>query len=355
MPSPFDPLLGRPHGVQLTREAEKLGIMRGGLTQAGQNLETYVLSLNHYFFSEGRCPMAFNAANMSSYVKGVALAETADVSDKVLEMKRKGIEIIHFGSDDPDFDTPPHIREALERAVRDGFTHYVENKGILELREAISEKLLQENGLKVNPGSEIIVTPGGNHAIFCSILTLVNPGDEVLIFDPSWVSYAPCVQIAGAVPVKISLQQENGFLVTPEQIEGQITPRSRGILVNSPNNPTGRVLTEKELKAVAEVAQKYNLFVIADEVYEKIIFDVKKNISIGAFPGMEDRTITINGFSKTYAMAGWRLGYLAGPENIVREILKVHQHSVTCAPSFIQKAGVAAIKGPQGAGTKNGR
>jgi aspartate aminotransferase len=291
--------------------------------------------------------MAVHAANISNYVKSVALSGTVQVSDKVRELKRKGIEVIHFGSGDPDFDTPPHIREALERAVQDGFTHYVESKGILELREAISEKLSNENGLKVNPDSEIIVTPGGKHAIFCSIVTLVNPGDEVLIFDPSWVSYEPCVQIAGAVPVKISLNQENGFLVTQEQIEAQITSRSKAILVNSPTNPTGRVLTEKELKSVVDIAQKYNLFVISDEVYEKIIFDIKKHTSLASFPGMAERTITVNAFSKTYAMTGWRLGYLAGPKNIVREILKVHQHSMTCAPSFIQKAGVAALKGTQ--------
>lgn len=275
------------------------------------------------------------------------LSGTVEVTERVREMRRKGIDVIHFGSGDPDFDTPAHIREALEKAVQDGFTHYVESKGILELREAISEKLFKENGVKANPGNEIIVTPGGKHAVFCTILTLVNPGDEVLIFDPSWVSYEPMVKMVGAVPVKISLRQENDFLIEKGEVEQKISPKSKIILVNSPNNPTGRVFKEKELKAVAEVAQKYRLYVISDEVYEKIIFDGNKNISIGSFPGMQDLTITINGFSKAYAMTGWRLGYLAGPQNIVREILKVHQHSATCAPSFVQKAGVVALRGPQ--------
>jgi len=285
--------------------------------------------------------------NLSESVKSIAPSGTVEVSDKVRELKRKGFEVINFGGGDPDFDTPAHIREALEKAVKEGFTHYVESKGILELREAISEKLFKENGVSADPDNEIIVTPGAKHALFCTILTLVNPGDEVLIFNPSWVSYEPIVKMVRAIPIKISLKEENSFLIEKEIIEHKITSRSKIILINTPNNPTGRVYKERELQVIAEIAQKFNLFVISDEIYEKIIFDKNKNISIASLPGMKDLTITINGFSKAYAMTGWRLGYLAGPNKIVKEILKVHQHTATCAPSFVQKAGVAALKGPQ--------
>jgi aspartate aminotransferase len=291
--------------------------------------------------------MSFDPSRISQNVKSLALSGTVEVSDKVREMKRKGIDIIHFGSGDPDFDTPAHIREAAEKALRDGLTHYVESRGILELREAISEKLARENGITADPGSEIIVTPGGKHAVFCSILTLCNPGDEVIILDPSYVSYEPCVQIAGAHPVKVPLKEERHFRVTSEEIEKIITPRSKGIIVNSPNNPTGAVFEEKEIRAIASIAQKHDLFVISDEVYETLIFDGKRNLSIGSLPGMAERTITVNAFSKTYAMTGWRLGYFAGPKPIMSEAFKVYQHSMTCAPSFIQKAGVAALRGPQ--------
>lgn len=291
--------------------------------------------------------MVIERIKISEQIKNIAPSGTVEVSDRVREFKRKGIEIINFGSGDPDFDTPEHIKEALKKAIKDGFTHYVESRGISELREAISEKLLKENNLHINPDKEIIVTPGGKHAIFCAILTLVNPGDEVIIFEPSWVSYDPIVKMAGAIPIKIPLQEKNGFLIEKEYLENKITPRSKIILINSPNNPTGRVFKEKEVNSIAEVAQKYNLFVISDEIYEKIIFDGNKNISIGSLPDMKDYTVTINGFSKAYAMTGWRLGYLAGAEKIVKEILKVHQHTATCAPSFVQKAGVAALKGPQ--------
>lgn len=291
--------------------------------------------------------MLIDQGKISDLVKNIAPSGTVEVSDRVRELKRRGIEVIHFGSGDPDFDTPEHIKEALKEAIKDGFTHYVESRGISELREAISEKLLKDNSIHTDPEKEIIVTPGGKHAIFCAILTLINPGDEVIILDPSWVSYEPIVKIAGAIPIKIPLREENGFLIEKEALESKITKRSKIILINSPNNPTGRVLKEREVIAIAEVVQKYSLFIISDEIYEKIIFDGNKNISIASLPDMKEFTITVNGFSKAYAMTGWRLGYLAGPDKIVKEILKVHQHSATCAPSFVQKAGVAALKGPQ--------
>jgi aspartate aminotransferase len=240
-----------------------------------------------------------------------------------------------------------HIQEALDRALRDGFTHYTESRGLPALREAISEKLRRDNSIAADPRDEIIVTPGGKHALFCAITALVDRGDEVVILDPSWVSYEPIVRMVGGAPINIALTSSSGFHVAADMIEACVTPRTKLIIINSPNNPTGRVYSRSELEAIASVALRHDLFVISDEVYEKLVFDDRRAESIATLAGMSDRTITINSFSKTYAMTGWRLGYLAGPRRLVKEIFKVHQHSVTCAPAFTQMAGIAALRGPQ--------
>jgi len=262
-------------------------------------------------------------------------------------MCARGIDVIHFGSGDPDFDTPAHIVEALEKAVRDGFTHYTESRGLGELRAAIAQKLLEENGIAADPGEGVIVTPGGKHALFCAITALVDTGDEVLILDPSWVSYSPSVRMIGGIPVHVPLRSADGFKIDEATLEQFVTPRSKLLLFNSPNNPTGRVHDRGELEAIASVARRHGLLVISDEVYEKLLFDDANTTSIASLPDMAHRTITVNSFSKSYAMTGWRLGYLAGPREIVREIAKVHQHSVTCSAAFTQKAAIMALQGPQ--------
>jgi aspartate aminotransferase len=284
---------------------------------------------------------------ISSRLAGVAASGTVETTEAVRQMRKRGIDVIHFGSGDPDFDTPVHIREALERAVRDGFTHYTESSGLVALREAIAQKLHVENLIDANPGDEIIVTPSGKHALFCATTALVDQGDEVLIFDPSWVSYGPSVEMVGGVPVHVPLSGSGGFRIDEASIERHITPRSKLIIFNSPNNPTGRVHDRGEIEAVASVARRHDLYVLADEVYEKLVFDGATTTSIASLPGMAERTITVNSFSKSYAMTGWRLGYLAGPRRLVAEISKVQQHSVTCAPSFTQQAAIAALRGPQ--------
>ena len=283
----------------------------------------------------------------SKRVAGVQPSATVAVSDKARAMATQGLDVINLGGGDPDFDTPSHIVDAALEALRQGHTHYVSSAGLRGLRAAIADKLREENGLEFDPDAEIIVTPGAKLALFAAIMATVEEGDEVLILDPAWVSYVPCVQLAGGVPVHIPLSAEDGFRVTDARLRPKLTPRSKLLIVNSPNNPTGRVLTREELEAVVKVALENDLLVLSDEIYEKILYDGHQHISIGSLPDMLDRTIVINGFSKAYAMTGWRLGYVAAKGPLAKEILKVQQHSVTCASSFTQYAGIAALTGPQ--------
>ncbi len=280
---------------------------------------------------------------MSFRMEAVQESGTVKVADKVKELKSRGIDVISFSIGEPDFPTPAHIVEAGIEALRSGFTKYTPSAGIPELRQAIAEKLRAENGIDAEP-SEVIVTPT-KHAIFMSIMALVDRGEEVILADPSWVSYEAMVRIADAVPVPVRADEETGFRLTPEQIAEKITNRTRMILLNYPNNPTGSVAGRDDIKAICEIAADRNILILSDEIYEHIIYDAK-NYSPASFPDMKERVITVNGFSKTYSMTGWRLGYLHAPKNLIDGIQKVQTHSITCASSFAQKAGVAALKGP---------
>ncbi len=284
---------------------------------------------------------------ISKRVAGIQPSATVAVSDKARAMAAQGLDVINLGGGDPDFGTPSRIVDGALDAIRQGHTHYVSSAGVKRLRTAIADKLREENGLEFDPDREIIVTPGAKLALFAAIMATVEEGDEVLILDPAWVSYAPCVQLAGGVAVHVSLSVEDNFLVTEAKLREKVTPRSKLLMVNSPNNPTGRVLTREELEAIAKVALENDLLVLSDEIYEKILYDGHQHISIGSLPDMLDRTIVINGFSKAYAMTGWRLGYVAAKGPLAKEILKVQQHSATCASSFTQYAGIAALTGPQ--------
>ncbi len=284
---------------------------------------------------------------ISKRVAGIQPSATVAVSDKARAMAAQGLDVINLGGGDPDFGTPSHIVNAALDAIRQGYTHYVSSAGIKGIRRAIADKLREENGLEFDPDAEIMVTPGAKLALFAAIMATVEEGDEVLILDPAWVSYVPCVQLAGGVAVHVSLSVEDNFHVTEAKLREKVTPRSKLLIVNSPNNPTGRVLTREELEAIAKVALENDLLVLSDEIYEKILYDGHQHISIGSLPDMLDRTIVINGFSKAYAMTGWRLGYVAAKGLLAKEILKVQQHSATCASSFIQYAGIAALTGPQ--------
>jgi aspartate aminotransferase len=277
-----------------------------------------------------------------------APSPTLAVSDKARQLKAEGVDVIDLGGGDPDFITPEHIRRAAIEAMNGGDTHYVASPGTPAFRTAIARKLKQDNGLDYDPNGEILVTPGGKAALFEAAMAMVEPGVEVLVIEPAWVSYAPQIELAGGTAVPVATSPDDGWVVTEEALEAQVTPNSRVILINSPNNPTGHVMSRDELEAVASVARRHDLLVWTDEMYEKIIYDGREHISIGTLEGMRERTLTFNGLSKAYAMTGWRLGYVAGPKPLISKMATVHSHAVTCATSFAQAGGVAALEGAQG-------
>lgn len=280
---------------------------------------------------------------VSERVESVSESATLRIANLAGELARSGVDVISFSLGEPDFPTPPHICDAAKQALDAGETHYTPSAGIPELREAIAEKLQRDNRIQVD-ASNIIVTPGAKQAIFEAVFTVLSEGDEVLIFDPAWVSYDACVRLAGGRCVWVPTVPEEGF--KPENPGEYITPKTRLFIVNTPCNPTGAVYGGEVLREIAELAIDHDLLVLSDEVYEKIIYD-KKHESLAALPDMQERTITVNGFSKAYAMTGWRLGYLAAPEELVKQMLKVHSHSVSQATSFVQHAGLAALQGEQ--------
>jgi aspartate aminotransferase len=284
---------------------------------------------------------------VASRVRDLAPSPTLAVSDKARALKAQGVDVVDLGGGDPDFITPEHIRQAAADSMNAGNTHYVASAGIPALRQAIAKKLRDDNGIDVDPNGGVVVTPGGKHSLFEAMLALVNPGDDVLVLEPAWVSYVPMVELAAGRPVGVQLSPDDNWKVTRDRLEAAVTPAARIMVINSPNNPTGRVLDESELAAIAEFAQAHDLLVFTDEMYEKIIYDGNRHISLATLPGMADRTLTFNGFSKAYAMTGWRLGYVAGPKPYIAELEKIHSHSVTCATSFVQSAGVVALEGPQ--------
>lgn len=280
-------------------------------------------------------------------VRAIGSPATVAVSNRMREMQRAGIDVVEFAGGDPDFPTPAHIVEAAYAAMRAGDTHYVASRGIPELREALAAKLERDNGLSYDPAREILVTPSGKHALFCATMALLDTGDEAVILDPSWVTYEACVRLAGATPVSVPLSVDDNFRITPETLARAGSPRTKMLIVNSPNNPTGRVLDAEEMQAIVAFAHERNAVVVADEMYEKIIYDGRTHVSLATLPGMRERTLTLNGFSKAYAMTGWRLGYIAGPADMIGQLLKVLEQSVSCATSFVQRGGVAALTGPQ--------
>jgi len=268
---------------------------------------------------------------------------TLKTLEKARELEKKGVKVIHLGVGEPDFDTPEHVKKAAYEAMRSGYTHYTLSQGIPELREAIAEKLRNENNLDASP-ENVIVTPGAKQAILEVVLAIIDEGDEVLIPAPSWVSYEEMVKIAGGTIKRVPTDEN--FKLTPETLEDSIGNKTKLLIFNSPNNPTGTVYSEQEIRGLAEVLMDNNVYVISDEIYEKIVYDVK-HFSIGSVPGMDELTITVNGFSKSYAMTGWRLGYASGPKEIISAMNKIQQHSATCAVAFVQKAGVEALRSPQ--------
>jgi len=265
---------------------------------------------------------------------------------KLFDLAQGQKDLISFGIGEPDFITPTHIREAAKKALDEGYTRYTPNLGFPELRKALADKLTNKNKISVTP-EEVVVTSGGTEALFFSCYILINPGDEIIIPDPGFVVYESQVYFAGGKPIHLPLQGENNFHPDLEELKNYITPNTKAILINSPSNPTGAAFTQEELLSIARIAKENDLFIISDELYEDIVYDGREHISIASLPGMKERTISIFGFSKSYAMTGWRLAYLTAPANLVKEMAKLLQNTSVCANSVAQRAGLAAIQGSQ--------
>lgn len=276
------------------------------------------------------------------------------LSDKIVSIEPSGIrkffdivnemkDAISLGVGEPDFDTPWHIREEGIYSLERGRTFYTSNAGLKELKEEIAAYLDRRFDLPYDPGHEIVVTIGGSEAIDAAFRAMLNPGDEVLLPQPSYVSYEPCIVLADGVPVPIALREEDGFKLTKELLLGAITDKTKILVMPFPNNPTGAIMTKEDLEEIVDVIIEKDLFVISDEIYSELTYG-SNHVSIASFPGIKERTIVINGFSKSYAMTGWRLGYACGPRVIMDQILKIHQYAIMCAPTTSQYAAVSALK-----------
>ena len=276
------------------------------------------------------------------------------LSGKVKQIKPSGIrkffdivsemdDAISLGVGEPDFDTPWHIREEGPDSLEKGRTFYTSNAGLSELKIEISKYLDRRFDLKYDPSDEIMITVGGSEAIDGALRAMLDAGDEVILPQPSYVSYEPCIVLADGVPVIVELKEENDFKLTREQLEKAVTDKTKILIMPFPNNPTGAIMTKEELQPIVDFVIEHDLFVISDEIYSELTYS-GNHVSIGAFPGMKERTIVINGFSKSYAMTGWRLGYACGPQVILKQILKIHQFAIMCAPTTSQYAAIEALR-----------
>ncbi len=280
------------------------------------------------------------------------------LSDRIVALKPSGIrkffdivsemdDAISLGVGEPDFDTPWHIRDEGIYSLEKGRTFYTSNAGLKELKEEICNYLKRKQGLTYDPAREVLVTVGGSEAIDIGLRAVLNPGDEVLIPQPSFVSYEPCAIMAGGVPVIIELKAENEFRLTAQELENAITDKTKVLVLPFPNNPTGAIMERADLEAVAEVVKKHDILVMSDEIYAELTYK-EKHVSIAEIEGMQERTILINGFSKAYAMTGWRLGYACGPKEIIEQMIKIHQFAIMCAPTTSQYAAVEALRNGDG-------
>ena len=276
------------------------------------------------------------------------------LSDTIVNIKPSGIRkffdivsemtnVISLGVGEPDFDTPWHIRDEGIYTLEKGKTFYTSNAGLKELREAICVYLNRKYNVKYDPLNEVMITVGGSEAIDVALRAMLNPGDEVLIPQPSYVSYEPCTVLAGGVPVIINLKAENEFRLTKDELLEAITPKTKVLVLPFPNNPTGAIMEQKDLEEIVEVIIEKDIFVISDEIYSELTYG-RKHVTIASLPGMKERTILINGFSKAFAMTGWRLGYACGPKEIMEQMIKIHQFAIMCAPTNSQYAGVDALR-----------
>ena len=279
-------------------------------------------------------------------VKGLSESPTIAVMNKARALKAAGKSVVDLSGGDPDFDTAPHVTEAAIAALKNGFTHYTPSRGIPELLKAIVDKTENENSAAYTT-KEVLVTPGAKTALYTAAQAIINPGDEAILFDPCWVSYDPCIELAGGKSVYVTMDTSTTLNDLKASLEKAVTKHTRMMILNSPNNPSGFVWTKEQLEVVADFVQTNNLYVLSDEIYEKLIFEDMPHVSIASLPGMTKHTLVLNGLSKSHAMTGWRMGWMLGPEKVMSEMLKIHSHSSTCAASFVQKGAVAALEGPQ--------
>ena len=266
---------------------------------------------------------------------------------RMLELSAGMKNVVHFEQGEPDFTTPKHILEAAVKAIQKGLTHYTEIDGTLELRRAIAEKLEKDNGIYADPRTEITVTSGSQESMLIAALGFLNSGDEALILDPYYPACFEDILLAEAKPVTVPLDERRNYRIRMEDLEGKITSRTKMIWTCNPSNPTGHVLSRQDLEIMADVAKRHNLIVFADEIYEKIVYEGARHVSIGSLPGMEDRVVTVNGFSKAYAMTGWRIGYVVAEKKLSAALRKLHYYAVLCPNAISQEAAVAALTEPQ--------
>ncbi len=284
---------------------------------------------------------------LSNKFKSISPSPTLMIDSKFKQMKADGMNVVGFGAGEPDFDTPKHIKEAAIAAINSGVTKYTPASGTLELKKAIADKFQKDNGLSYDP-SQIVVSNGAKHSLINAFGAILNPGDEVIVPAPYWVSYPEMIKYNDGVPVVIYTTEESGFKFSAEQFAAAITPKTKAIVLNSPSNPTGMVYTEEELRAIADVAVKNNIYVISDEIYEHLIYDGAKHVSIASFgEDIKELTIIINGVSKTYAMTGWRIGFTASNVQIAKAMGNVQSHTTSNPNSIAQAATVAALTGPK--------
>jgi aspartate aminotransferase len=284
---------------------------------------------------------------ISRRAASLAPSLTLVIDSKAKQMKAEGLDVVGFGAGEPDFDTPQHIKDAAIKALNEGFTKYTPSSGIPELRQAIADKFKRENGLSYKP-SQIVVSNGGKHSCYNVVLATCEEGDEVIIPSPYWLSYPEMVKLAGATPVILPTSDQTEFKVTPEQLRGAITPRTRLFIFNTPSNPTGSVYTPEEIKALGDICVEKGVLIMSDEIYEHLLYDGAVHKSVASFsPAHYDHTIVVHGFAKAWSMTGWRLGFLAAPEPIAKAIDAVQSHSTSNPTSFAQKGAVAALTGSQ--------
>lgn len=285
-------------------------------------------------------------ASLSTKIDKIQESQTIAITSLAKKLRAEGTNVISLSAGEPDFPTPENVKQAAMKAIQDNFTKYTQNEGIPELREAVAEKFRKENGLNVK-ASNILVSNGGKHSLFNALQAICNPGDEVIIPSPYWVSFPEMVKLADGVPVILQTKEENGFSFDASDVEPLLTNRTKAIIINTPSNPSGAVIGEESLRSVAALAKKKDFFILSDEIYEKIIYDGNKHFSVGAIPDVSDHVITSTGVSKAYSMTGWRIGFIAANTEIIGRAAKIQSQITSNASSISQAAALEALRGPQ--------